>query len=216
VGGYTVDRLKKGKISNPIAGVPRDILLEQIALFCTTHQLQEHTEVIQRGALIAQDPDNWDTQVTDLSETERRELQMEVDHKWRQPWQLYFTILLCSIGACVQGWDQTGSNGANLSFRQQFGIEIIPGTPDYERNNWLVGLVNSAPYLTAGTISPLLADPLNHIVGCRGAIFAAAVFCVAAPIRSGFTKSLTQLLACRLPLGFGISFKEITSPGVCC
>lgn len=44
----------------------------------------------------------------------------------------------------VQGWDQTGSNGANLSFPEEFGI-AGPG-----RDKWLVGLVNSIIFLTAG------------------------------------------------------------------
>jgi hypothetical protein len=56
---------------------------------------------------------------------------------------LYFTIALCSIGAAVQGWDQTGSNGANLSFPTEFGIA---GTG---RDTWLVGIVNAAPYLAS-------------------------------------------------------------------
>jgi hypothetical protein len=29
-------------------------------------------------------------------------IQDETDHKWRQPRSLYFTIILCSIGAAVQ------------------------------------------------------------------------------------------------------------------
>lgn len=42
--------------------------------------------------------------------------------KWRQPGPLIFTVVLCSLAAAVQGWDQTGSNGANLSFPKEFGI----------------------------------------------------------------------------------------------
>jgi hypothetical protein len=34
-----------------------------------------------------------------------------------------------------RGWDNTGANGANLSFPQEFGID---GNP------WLVGFVNAA------------------------------------------------------------------------
>ena len=48
-----------------------------------------------------------------------------------------------------RGWDQTGSNGANLSFPQEFGIGHgeTEGQPDQDRDNWLVGLVNAAPYI---------------------------------------------------------------------
>jgi hypothetical protein len=61
-----------------------------------------------------------------------------------------------------RGWDQTGSNGANLSFPTEFGIgcgELDPDTAAYaaqgctpalhDRDNWLVGLVNAGPYIGA-------------------------------------------------------------------
>lgn len=77
-------------------------------------------------------------------------------HKWRQPVALYFTVILCSIGAAVQGWDQTGSNGANLSWPVEFGVpDTVPkkskGGPDpnedYDYNSWIVGIVNAGPYI---------------------------------------------------------------------
>lgn len=43
-----------------------------------------------------------------------------------------------------RGWDQTGSNGANLSFPKDFHIDPDCGCPDAQKNQWLVGLVNSA------------------------------------------------------------------------
>ena len=54
----------------------------------------------------------------------------------------------------MQGWDQTGSNGANLSWPVDFdvpdiipkGEEPIPGV-DYDKNTWIVGVVNAGPYL---------------------------------------------------------------------
>lgn len=48
-----------------------------------------------------------------------------------------------------RGWDQTGSNGANLSFPVQFGIGEgdDPTSPNWARDNWLVGLVNAGPYI---------------------------------------------------------------------
>lgn len=210
--GQDVDRLKTGTITNPLAHLDRATLMDQVEEFCRTHDLAEHTEIMKRGALIAQDPDNWDIQVPDLTDLERTELQNEIDHKWRQPWKLYATIVLCSIGACVQGWDQTGSNGANLSFPQEFGIAPVEGEPDYDRNNWLVGLVNSAPYLTAVFPASFLSDPVNHYFGRRGTIFIAAIFCLAAPLGGAFTQNWHQLLVTRLLLGFGVGFKEITAP----
>ena len=49
-----------------------------------------------------------------------------VADRWKQPFILYFTVFLCSLGAAVQGWDQTGSNGANLSFPQECASRSVP------------------------------------------------------------------------------------------
>jgi len=54
-----------------------------------------------------------------------------------------------SFACFSRGWDQTGSNAANLSFPGEFGILAVAGTPDYDKNNWLVGLVNAAPYIAS-------------------------------------------------------------------
>jgi hypothetical protein len=36
-------------------------------------------------------------------------LREEVTHRWKHPWALYFTIILNSIAAAIQGWDQEGA-----------------------------------------------------------------------------------------------------------
>ena len=42
--------------------------------------------------------------------------------------------------------DESVINGANLFFPAQFGIDPGPGT-GANKNQWLLGLVNSAPYV---------------------------------------------------------------------
>lgn len=69
--------------------------------------MTDMTPLLKKGALVAQDPPAFE-QIPELDETERNALRNEVLHKWRQPRALYFTVILCSIGAAVQGWDQTG------------------------------------------------------------------------------------------------------------
>lgn len=115
--------------------------------------MQDMTPLLQKGALVAQNPPAFE-QIAELDEVERDALRNEVLHKWRQPFALYFTVILCSIGAAVQGWDQTGSNGANLSWPVDFGVPdaVAKGeTPDpninYDKNSWIVGVVNAGPYL---------------------------------------------------------------------
>ena len=96
----------------------------------------EHTALLQRGAMVAQNPAGFE-QVSELEEHEREALRNEVLHKWRQPAALYVTVILCSVGAAVQGWDQTGSNGANLSWPVAFGVpDTGPNKTDW--NVWIV------------------------------------------------------------------------------
>ena len=44
------------RISNPLAGIPKTALLEDAAAFATECGLAEHTQLLQKGALVAQDP----------------------------------------------------------------------------------------------------------------------------------------------------------------
>lgn len=110
--------------------------------------------LLQKGALVAQNPPAFE-QVTALDETEKDALRNEVLHKWRQPRSLYLTVILCSIGAAVQGWDQTGSNGANLTWPIDFGVpDTVPKTGpvpgvDYDYGSWIVGVVNAGPYIAS-------------------------------------------------------------------
>lgn len=105
--------------------------------------MPEHVELFGRAALVARDPEKFD-QVTELSDDERTALAYEHDHKWHGPKMLWYSIGLCAIGAATQGWDQTGSNGANLSFPEEFGLV---GTA---RGDWIVGIINAIIFLTAG------------------------------------------------------------------
>jgi hypothetical protein len=105
--------------------------------------MAEHAALFGRAALVARDQDNFE-KLPDLEEEERAALIYERDHKWHGSKMLWYSISLCAIGAATQGWDQTGSNGANLSFPEEFGLT---GTG---RDEWIVGLINAIIFLTAG------------------------------------------------------------------
>ena len=111
-----------------------------------------------------------------------------------------------------RGWDQTGSNGANIFFPPDLGIPITADSPDANINAWIVGLINAAPYLSAAFLGCFLADPLNLYLGRRGAIFTAAVFCLGPVLGSAFVQTWQQLLTCRLLLGLGMGVKATTIP----
>ncbi|KAK2871782.1 hypothetical protein FQN49_002837 [Arthroderma sp. PD_2] len=202
------------KVQNPLAGIPRGRLLRDVDEFATKFGIEDSRPLLRKGALIARDPANFET-VEGLTEDERESIRREVTHKWRQPLAMYFTIILCSIGAAVQGWDQTGSNGANLSFPKALGIDDTAGTPNADVNSWLVGLVNSGPYIGSALFGCRLSDPLNQYFGRRGTIFVSAVFCVLTPIGAAFAQTWEQLLATRLLLGVGMGTKASTVPIFC-
>ncbi|KAK8025783.1 hypothetical protein PG990_003606 [Apiospora arundinis] len=197
------------KISNPLAGIPRSELLANVTKLAEEQGLTEHLHVLRQGALVAQDPQNFEAIEGEyaLDEAQKNALHMEILHKWRVPKLLYLTIITCSIGAAVQGWDQEGSNGANLSFPQEFGI----GGKD-DRSVFLVGLINSAPYIGSAFIGCWISDPLNNYLGRKWTIFLSAVVCLITPIGGALTQNWEQLLVTRLLLGIGMGFKASTVP----
>lgn len=180
--------------------------------------MEDIQPLLVKGALAAQSPHLFD-EIDELDEGDRTALREEVTHRWKLPRLLYITIVLNSIAAAIQGWDQTGSNGANLTFAQQFGIpdsgefcDIPANASTCEKNSWIVGFVNSSPYIAIALFCAWISDPINDLIGRRGTIFIAAIFSVLAPIGSGLTQHWGQLVACRVLLGIGMGLKEVTVP----
>lgn len=89
------------RIKNPLAGIPRETLLRDVEEFARENDLTDIVDMLKRGALVAQDPPNFES-VEGITEDEKDAIRNEVLHKWRQPKALYFTVILCSIGAAVQ------------------------------------------------------------------------------------------------------------------
>ncbi|KAK5937775.1 hypothetical protein PMZ80_009904 [Knufia obscura] len=192
-------------VENPLKRKsPEEVVLDAHA-FAESNGMAEHASLFGRAALVARDQERFEM-VNELEEQERSALLYERDHKWHGPKMLWYSISLCAIGAATQGWDQTGSNGANLSFPQEFGI-AGEGTDE-----WIVGIINAIIFLTAGLIGAFIVDPLNHYFGRRGEIFITACCLTATPIGSGFAKSWQGLFAARFVMGIGIGAKNATVP----
>ncbi|TAQ86918.1 hypothetical protein B7494_g4748 [Chlorociboria aeruginascens] len=138
------------RVKNPLADLTREELLRNVHEFANANEMQDMIPLLRKGAL------------------EKVAIRNEVLYKWRQPRQLYYTIILCSVGAAVQGWDQTGSNGANLSFPVALGNDDSIGVLNAARNQWLVGLVNAGPYIDAAFLGCWFSDLLNNFFGRRG------------------------------------------------
>ncbi|KAM0294430.1 hypothetical protein HYE67_000111 [Fusarium culmorum] len=191
-------------VQNPLQSKTKEQTIADARLFAESNGMSEHADLFGRAALIARDPESFES--VDLLDDEREALIYERDHKWHGSKMLWYSIGLCAVGAATQGWDQTGANGANLSFPKEFGID---GTG---RDEWIVGIINSIIFLTAGLIGAFIVDPLNHYFGRRGEIFITAACLTATPIASGFSRNWQELFAIRFIMGIGIGAKNATVP----
>ncbi|KAJ6536340.1 hypothetical protein B0H19DRAFT_962966 [Mycena capillaripes] len=200
------------RIQNPLHGIPKARLLAQVEEFVGEKGFDANLKLFQKGALLAQNPKTFES-IPELDEEDKAAIRREITHKWSQPRDLYLTVILCSVAAAVQGvWDQTGSNGANLSFPVQFNIDPNDPGSAGERNQWIVGVINSAPYIASALIGCWLTDPLNNYFGRRGTIFFCAIFCTFSVIGSGCAQTWPQLFVCRILLGLGMGPKASTVP----
>ncbi|WYZ39641.1 hypothetical protein EsH8_III_001555 [Colletotrichum jinshuiense] len=198
-----------------LESIPSDQLQADAAQCAIGMGLPDEVECFKKGALAAQNMRSYD-EIQELTEADRNILRNEAENRWKHPKALYFTIVMNSISAAVQGWDQTGSNGANLSYPQVFGIsdhgEACLAAGTCKRNSWIIGAINSAPYMAICIIACWLSDPINDYIGRRGAIFVGAIFSLVGPIGQAFCQSWQQILMCRILLGVGMGLKEVTVP----
>ncbi|KXS93912.1 hypothetical protein AC578_1858 [Pseudocercospora eumusae] len=191
----------EARIRNPLAQLTRAELERQVEAFCDTYGFQDKLDLFQKAALVAQQPDEFES-IEVLTDEDKKWLRMEKTNRWNLPWTLYLCITVVSLGSAIQGWDNTGANGANLSFPEEFGIAD---------NSWLIGVINSAPTLF-GLASAWAADPVNNRFGRRGTIFLTNLFVVFPVLAQAFTQTWQELMICRLFMGIGMGVKISTIP----
>ncbi|KAF7595276.1 hypothetical protein BBP40_006776 [Aspergillus hancockii] len=209
--GTAAERARRNlnaKLANPLAGYSYDELRRQGINFAITHQIGDEDDVraFAIGAVLAQVPEKF-IHVPDLMSEEAEILQKEFSNRWSQPWTMYLVIVLCSLSAAVQGMDETVVNGAQIFYKSQFGIGL-----NDSRSNWLVGLVNSSPYLCCAVIACWLTVPFNAWFGRRGTIFITCCFSAIACLWQGFVNTWWHMFIARFVLGFGIGPKSATVP----
>jgi hypothetical protein len=192
-------------VENPLTRQTKAECVAAAEAWAAKNGMEEHAALFGKAALVARDPDRFEM-LTDITDEDKNALIYERDHKWNGPVMLWYSIGLCAIGAATQGWDQTGSNGANLSFPEEFGL--VGGS----KNEWIVGLINSIIFLTAGLIGAFIVDPLNKYLGRRGEIFLTAIILTVTPIGSACAQSWQGLFAARFIMGIGIGAKNATVP----
>ncbi|KAF8836196.1 hypothetical protein BDN67DRAFT_958317 [Paxillus ammoniavirescens] len=194
------------KLSNPLRGIPHDRLMADVEVFAKERGLIHILSDLQKGALVAQDPQSYH-RLDVFTEEDRKVLRDEVTHKWKQTKTLYYMVVMSSLAAAVQGMDEAVINGAQILYPAQFGIGS-----NSKRDGWLIGVVNSAPYLCCATISCWLTDPLNNWLGRKKTIFVTCLISFLTCIWSALTNNWWHLFIARFFLGFGIGPKSATVP----
>lgn len=97
-------------IENPLAHLTPEQLLRDVRDFARSTNLEEHLEILKKGAQVAKDPRFFEA-IRGITEVEKEALRDEEQHRFRQPIGLYITIITCSVGAAVQ-WASYGSDCA--------------------------------------------------------------------------------------------------------
>jgi len=117
---------------------------------------------------------------------------------------------MCSMAAVVQGMDETVVNGAQIYYTEEF--QLAPPYMSQSQASWIIGLINSAPYLACAILGCWLTGPLNNILGRRGVIFLSCFVAAVASIWEGVANSWVNLFIARFVLGLGIGSKSTTVP----
>ncbi|KAI8220603.1 putative metabolite transport protein YwtG [Colletotrichum sp. SAR 10_77] len=146
-------------LRNPLVGLSHDELIQDVDTFTDKYGLTEYREEFRKGALVAQAsnrPDGFET-ITALNEEEKVVLRREINHRWDQPFMLYFLCSLCAGSAIVQGMDQTAVNGAQEFYYETFGIDdplmrgLINGDLEFLGENtqwrWMLGSTSLPPLI---------------------------------------------------------------------
>ena len=99
------------KLANPLKGLSREEVVARARAFAVEAGLEDMSDTFAKAGLIARDPMMYDT-MSELSEEDKEVLRREETHRWDQPKRLYILVICCSLGAVVQGIDQSVINGA--------------------------------------------------------------------------------------------------------
>ncbi|KAJ7183450.1 hypothetical protein C8R46DRAFT_1344283 [Mycena filopes] len=204
----SVQALKEAnaKLANPLRGVSREQLMRDVEQFAEEKGLKHLLPELRKGALVAQEPEAFES-IDLLDEKDKYHLRRETTHRYHQTPTLYYMVIMSSLAAAVQGMDEAVINGAQIIYPAQFGIGSTS-----QHDTWIVGLVNSAPYMCCAFIGCWLTDPLNKAFGRKKTIFITCLISFLTCIWSAVTNTWWHLFIARFFLGFGIGPKSATVP----
>ena len=102
-----IDEKRPKQSISVLAHLTESQVFADVEQFCLDHGFEDKIDLFKRAARVAHNPHEVAT-LPDLTDEERKVCVEETTHKWRHPIMMYLTIIICSIGAATQGWDQTG------------------------------------------------------------------------------------------------------------
>lgn len=196
------DRLTHRELSTALP--TPDAKNDAVIAFSKQHNLHQKLAVLQKASLLLQDGPT-PNEIPSATAEEVEALEKEQSKKWLQPWPVYLVVLATASGAVGQGWAQTSMNGANLYLPTAFGLQ-----KGHLRDDLILGLVNSAIYLSNGLLGAWLVAPLNARLGRRGAVLVAATVSFLGNAAGGIAQSWIQLLVFRLVLGCALGIISTT------
>lgn len=178
--------------------------------FAEKHNLPNDDDIFARAAALARDPNRYD-HMEFLSEEERIACYDETHRPWSSMTKPLIGIICASaMSAAVQGMDETVINGAMLFYPKVLGL----GSGS-DRDNWIEGLVNGAPYLCCAGFSCWTTDWLNNRMGRKNVIFFTCLISAISCLLQGFgptgVRGWHYLFAMRMLLGVGIGPKSATT-----
>ncbi|CCH42360.1 putative membrane protein [Wickerhamomyces ciferrii] len=191
---------------NILSQYDEDQVMQMGKNFALKHNLP-NPEMFAKGAAIARNPKGYN-RMSFLTDEEKQVLHQEVHNPWKIPKKLYQVIFSISLAAATQGADETVISGALLFYPHALGIG-----EKTDRNRWLEGLVNSAPYLFCAFVATLFTDPANKRFGRKKVIFWSCLASALTCFWQGFVNTWYHLFIARACLGaFGIGPKSATVP----
>ena len=90
------------ELIGPLDDAAKERILLQAEHFAMSHGLDEHKDMIKKGALVAKGGGAFEN-LELLSEEDKQALRYERTHPWSQPWKMYKLVVVCSLAAALQG-----------------------------------------------------------------------------------------------------------------
>ncbi|KAI1845763.1 hypothetical protein JX266_008128 [Neoarthrinium moseri] len=143
---------------------------------------------------------------------------------------MFIVILTVSLAAFLQGQVQSSINSASL-YEDLFDISGINATirahngttlthtPRVEASDWILGVMNATPFLSAACFGCWVALPLSDRFGRKGSMQVAAILVLitsailgGVPAMSGGLKRWNITIILRMFNGFGMGIKAVNTP----